>query len=348
MDEGVGVGIVRVPSPDLEICGAAAGDIQVLRHRLVDRADPESRRAERVAQLLREQPRTLRRTPGERPPRAPRSRGTPSPPRSCRRRSPAARLRGGACRRVPEQPGWNQAVGRDREPSERAPDDAGHVDGAGEAAAELDVPERPAIAVEGDEVRREPGALPVPGREPGVLTKRFRVGREQVRGDEKAGPRETRRASLRAERRSGRRFPRSSDSPRASSAGFARAPAAGRARRRRRGRDRFRRHSPASSCPGLPVPSGTIARRGSEMRAGKKETGLSRSIVELGRRDDVESLEPGRHPVQERRAPRIGASSQRLVALPVQQKPLEGVPHVPRASAAVRRETGLPGRRRNR
>ena len=66
--------------------------------------------------------------------------------------------------------------------------------------------------------------------------------------------------------------------------------------------------------------------------------------VELGRRDDVEALEIGGRPVQEPlRAPEIGASSQRLSLARLQQKPLEGVPHVPRASTVFRRESARRG-----
>ena len=88
----------------------------------------------------------------------------------------------GAGGRVAEEPGRDDPVGRDREPPDAAPDERGRIGGANQSAAQLEVLQRPAVAVERDVVGREARVLPIARGEPGIVPERLRVRRQQIEG----------------------------------------------------------------------------------------------------------------------------------------------------------------------
>ena len=130
--ERVGVGIVRVPAPDVEVASRRSAELEVLGHRLVDRADRESDLAE-----------GLGRAPAKKAENSPKKTGWTAAVSSTVSREtvastelseapPAPESGSGARsgRRVAEKARRDEAVRRDGEPSERPADEPGDVDRA--------------------------------------------------------------------------------------------------------------------------------------------------------------------------------------------------------------------------
>ena len=109
----------------------------------------------------------------------------------------------------------------------------------------------PAVAVEGDEVRRQARVLPIAGGEPRIVAERLGVGREQVRREREPSGQELVADLLGRDAEPERRPVASRVAFAASSPGCARARAAGRARRR-----------PARKGPVPTTPSSDGRRRG--------------------------------------------------------------------------------------
>ena len=331
VDERVGVGIVRAPAPDVHVRVCPAIRVHVLGHGLVGGPQREADLPESLRDLLEERGELAEEE------RVHRDRELDRLPRDCCLLSPSARRRPARRARTPlptrgvaQQARRNEAVGRNREPPERAADHARHVEGRASLRAHVSRSfSGPRRVLKSDEVGLELGLSRYPDANRGSCRRASASAGSRSRRA-RAGParNSSRTSSGGAPKRKTR--PSLFGSPRASSAGCARARAACRARSRRRGKGPFRRRRPRSSSrPRRPLRDDRGRGVGDQGR--EERDRLLELDDELGRRDDVEPLEVRRLAASSFRALRGSReSNQRHSLSRVGEEPLEGIAHVAR------------------